>query len=178
MKRLIVIAALVMSTSAFAAKEPINVDCQKMAQNAKGFATLKATGLASTPEQFASFVVTPVVQSYPIKALLEWTFEQKDQTPDQVFASLYGRCMLMGYNELFTYFQEREATEKVQAELNIVKAQLEEARIENHKLADGFNSLRNQLVQVQSRGVRNVQIPPPVKAYGTPIAEPIAGAKQ
>lgn len=179
MKSLLIVAALVMSTGTFAAgKEVVNPDCQKMAQNAKGFATLRQTGLATTPEQFASFVVTPVVQSYPIKAILQYVFDQKDQTPDQVYASLYGRCTLMGYSELYSYFQDRESTEKVQAELNIVKAQLEEALVENRKLTESYSSMRAQLVSVQSRGVRNISIPPAVKSYGTPISEPIAAAKQ
>lgn len=177
---LIILGLLIAVNAAHAKDAPVDIDCQKMASNAKSFATLRATGLATTPEQFASFVVTPVVQSYPIKAILQYVFDSTDKNPDQVYQALYGRCTIMGYKDLYSYFQDREATAKVQAQLEAAQAQLSSLQIDNRKLTDGYNNMRTQLITIQARPARTVavrvEVPPPAPThvYGAPISEPIA----
>jgi len=108
MKTLAIMMLLI--SSAAVAKDPaIDVDCNKMATNAKSFAQLKATGVANTPEQFSSFIVSPTVQTYPIRSILSYVFESSDKSPEQIYAALYGRCVQMGYKDLLQYFTEREA---------------------------------------------------------------------
>lgn len=176
MKRFILSLILTgLSVSAFAKDQPVDIDCQKMANNAKAFAQLKATGIAKTPEQFASFVVSPVVQTYPIQAILQYVFAQKDQTPEQVYAALYGRCTVMGYQDLFSYFTDREATAKVQNQLDIANATVAALQVENQKLVYGYNNIREQLLRVQSRKVAasTVAVPAPARAYGAPVSAPL-----
>lgn len=160
MKHALIFAALVLvSSTAFAdTKQPVDADCQRMASNAKAFSTLKATGVASTPEQFQSFVVTPVVQSYPIRAIVQYVFAAKDQTPDQVYQALYGRCVLMGYQELFSYFQDREATAKVQVLLDKANADIASLQVDNQKLVQQNVSLRQEIASPQAR--RHVAVSP------------------
>lgn len=128
MKAIVCTMLMLMSGIAFAKDAKlIDADCNKMATNAKGFAELKQGGIASTAEELTKFVVTPSVASYPIRSVLEYVLNASDPAPDQIYASLYTKCTMMGYKELFTYFQEREqvAGYKVQiAEQNMTIAQL------------------------------------------------------
>src|SRR5271167_2557189 len=105
----IMVSALMVATYVHAKDAPVDPDCNKMATNAKSFATLKVTGIATTPAQFASFIVSPTVQSYPIRSILTYVFESTDKTPEQIYVALYGRCVQMGYKDLLQYFTEREA---------------------------------------------------------------------
>jgi|SRR5271167_860990 len=109
MKALIITALLISASIVHAKDIPVDADCSKMATNAKSFAQLKQTGVATTPAQFASFIVSPTVQTYPIRSILNYVFESTDKTPEQIYTALYGRCVQMGYKDLLQYFTEREA---------------------------------------------------------------------
>lgn len=149
MKKLAVGLMLVLlSASAFAGKkDPIDADCHKMASNARGFAELKATGLATNEQQLASFVVSPTVQSYPIRSIVRYVMAIEGKNPEQVYQDLYGRCTLMGYNELYSYFQDREAADVLREQLDAAKATIEQ--LENDKI-----KLSKEILELHSKTPR------------------------
>lgn len=122
------VASVLIGNVVFAAdKKPIDADCAKMATNARGFAELKQGGIATSPADLMKFVVTPNVASYPIRSVLQFVMNAPDPSPEQVYNSLYLKCTMMGYKDLFAYFQEREESDglKIQiAEQNMTIAQL------------------------------------------------------
>lgn len=134
MKQFIFLLLCLFTVNAFAHKEKIDPDCDKMATNAKGFAQLKLTGLATTPEQLGAFVVSPTVQSYPIKSIVNYVFSQEGKTPQQIYDSLYGRCVLMGYSELFQYFTDKEDFESTKTALLKANNEISKLKNENQSL--------------------------------------------
>lgn len=119
MKGLIITVMVLVSGVALAGnKPPLDADCNRMATNAKGFAELKQGGIATTPDQLSKFVVAPTVASYPIRSVLQYVLAAPDSSPDQVYASLYNKCTLMGYKELFTYFTEREEVDGLRLQID------------------------------------------------------------
>lgn len=147
MKRMLLsLVMVVLAMPAFAArKEPLDPDCHKMASNAKGFAELRATGLATTPEQLAAFIVQPTVQSYPIKSIVDYVFSSEGKSPDEIYQSLYGRCKLMGYTNLYTYFQDREAAEILKAQLIHITERVSALEADNAKLVQENTELQKRL---------------------------------
>lgn len=140
----VLMATVILATTSAFAKDPkpgtqLDVDCQKMAQNAKGFAQLKQTGLVQTQQQLSAFVVEPTVQSYPIKSIINFVFTLQDKTPEEVYQSLYDRCTLMGYKELFTYFTEREEVAKLKAQLIVATDRINQLETDNRKLVAQIN---------------------------------------
>lgn len=147
MKRLLLVAMVLFSGVTFAHQEqPINPDCQKMAENARGFAELKQGGIATTETQLQQFVITPTVETYPVKSLLEYVMDLSDQNPDHVYTNLYQKCTLMGYKDLLAYFDEREDVER----LNVALAQRDAT----------INQLRDAVAQLQQE---NTALKFPVK---------------
>lgn len=138
MKYMIVMALVIMSTPLMAHDhQPINVDCQKMAENARGFAELKQGGIATTPTQLEKFVVNPTVESYPVQSLLDYVMNAPNQDPTVIYNNLYNKCTIMGYKELFTYFSEREDVSR----LDVALAQRDTL----------IGQLRDQIAQLQQQ---------------------------
>ncbi len=137
--KMIALLMMLVASASFAKEAPVDVDCNKMATNAKSFAQLKQTGIATTPAQFAAFIVSPTVQSYPIRSILNYVFDSSDKTPEQIYSTLYGRCVQMGYKDLLGYFTERE-------EFLDLKTQVDEL---NRKLAASEQARGTLLVTVQ-----------------------------
>lgn len=144
MKKLAVgLMLTLLSASAFAAKKaPVDADCHKMASNARGFAELKATGLATTEEQLSAFVVSPTVQSYPIKSIVRYVMAIDGKTPEQVYQDLYGRCTLMGYQELYSYFQDREEADILREKLAAANATISALEEDKLKLSKAVLELQ------------------------------------
>lgn len=149
MKGLIISAMILVSGVALAGNKPLDVDCNKMATNAKGFAELKQGGIATTPDQLSKFVVTPTVASYPIRSVLQYVLDASDSSPDQVYTSLYNKCTMMGYKELFTYFTERE-------QVDGLKLQIDEQN-------QTITQLRQQVSSLQTENTSLKYPPAPVK---------------
>jgi hypothetical protein len=148
MKTLIVISMMLIASVAYSkdAPAPVDADCNKMAMNAKSFAQLKLTGVATTPEQFASFIVSPTVQTYPIRSILGYVFESNDKSPDQIYAALYGRCTQMGYKDLLEYFTEREAYIDLKAKNVELLAKLVSSEHDKVILASQINQLKELML--------------------------------
>src|SRR5271154_186928 len=143
MKLLVITTMLMMASLASAKDAPVDPDCNKMATNAKSFATLKVTGIATTPAQFASFIVSPTVQSYPIRSILTYVFESSDKNPDQIYTALYGRCVQMGYKDLLQYFTEREAFIDLKAKNEELTTKLASAEHDKAILASQVSQLKD-----------------------------------
>lgn len=179
------IALLVLTSSAAFAKDvkPIDVDCNKMATNARGFAELKQGGIATTPDQLTKFVVAPSVASYPIKSVLEYVLNAPDPAPELVYNSLYNKCTMMGYKELFTYFTEREEVAGYKIQISDQLATIASLQKEVNNLTQQVmtaqyptttTTRRNGKIVVEKNVVtQTASASPQPKAYGAPINEPI-----
>jgi len=158
---------LFISTYVHAKDAPIDADCAKMAANAKSFATLKATGVATTPAQFTSFIVSPTVQTYPIRSILNYVFESDDKNPDQIYSALYGRCMQMGYKDLLEYFTEREAYTDLKAKNDELTVKLTNAEHDKGVLLQQVSQLREIMSSQPSKRRSNYVVDTtPLKVSG------------
>jgi len=152
MKTLIMTGLMLLASAAYSKEQlPLDVDCNKMATNAKSFAQLKSTGVATTIDQFSSFVVSPTVQTYPIRSILNYVFESSDKSPDQIYTALYGRCVQMGYKDLLEYFTEREAYTDIQAKLAEAQAKLAASEKDRGALLVTVTQLRQELATPPAR---------------------------
>jgi hypothetical protein len=154
---------MAMSATAFAwnhKQAPVDPDCAKMADVARGFAQLKAGGVATTPDALAAFIVQPKVQSYPIRSVVQYVFEQDGKTPAQIYQDLYGRCVLMGYKDLYGYFQDREAVDILKAQLAASQKQVQDLQTTLQSNRQVFSDELKTLEHLLARhGVHRIMLP-------------------
>ena len=163
MKSIIIALMVLVSGVAFASdKKPIDPDCQKMATNARGFAELKQGGIATSPADLMKFVVTPAVASYPIRSVLEYVLNAPDPAPEQVYNSLYNKCTMMGYKELFTYFQEREQVDGFKLQIAEQNATIVQLRAQVSGLTQQVTDLKYPPVAPKRVASQSRVAPPPV----------------
>jgi hypothetical protein len=169
MKGFVIALMVLVSGTAFAAdKKPIDLDCQKMATNARGFAELKQGGIATTPDQLAKFVVTPTVATYPIRSVLQFVLNAPDPSPEQVYTSLYNKCTLMGYKELFAYFTEREEADGLRIQVAEQNQMINQLRTQVAGLTQQVTDLRYPPAPVR----RAAQQPRVVEPPAPPAKDP------
>lgn len=152
MKKFLLLALLFFTCSVFA-KEQVDIDCQKMALNAKSFSQLKITGVAKTKEQFEAFIVSPTVQTYPIRSILNFVFVSPEKTPEEIYSALYGKCTMMGYNNLFEYFTEREQFDALKGQLNDANNRVVQSEVIKGQLLIQIQQLKDQLKYEQLRKI-------------------------
>ena len=152
MKTLFVIA-LLMGGLAHAGS-PLDVQCDKVGNFARGIAVVRATGV--TEGDIESYISQPMVQPYP----LTWIRHQiyaNGLLPDQAYIKFYSTCVLVGATNILQYAKDQDTL-----------VQLVE---ENRKLKSENAQLKSQVAQIEW-ALEHIQTKEKivlVPTYGTPI---------
>lgn len=152
MRKFIIASFLTLLSAAAVAAPSDRENCKKMAEFAKGIATLKLTGV--TLENFHAYITRPRVQTYPIQSVSKFVYSLENADPEKVYRELNSRCVAAGYQTMYSYFEFQE--KYAELELNVASLTEQNSMLMNTITSQEvtIQELKEEIESLQRRGRR------------------------